>query len=561
MKKLFLSLALLLLLLCGCGDDNVAPDSTTLPTVATSGTTSAPAESTVPTYNTIPEYEMVEGDIWEGAYFPPQPTGQKADMAYDERLPQQLRDAILKNRYGVFAFDEDIEANLKFIQEEYLHPYDASLDEQVAAKLAEGTKNLSKLTTEQAVEDITFLFDYLKVFYAGYGYLGGDAVFEPIMEQLVSEVQKTGDPTYRRNFALMITRALFPVMKDAHFAVDGRNVCSYPSWGDEPDINWRNCYFYFSEEYLFDRDGDEYYTELDGEKHRLVEANKRPPKDLFKLTIAPDGLLKWMLAANTPRQHSMPSRTVKLVLQNEKTSEYILLETYMKEAEDGNIPSKDAFFTLTEHDGLPGMAVRRMSTELSNEEALSKIAASAEALREEPVFCIDIRGNPGGSDHYPNHWMQTYLEKSEWINHNNIWINRESKTRREVIKNLGSVPARLGWNEPRFADTVRLENESLIFVLTNNSMASAAEGMVDYFLTMDNVILIGTNTGGVYTVGSNTTIELPNSGVSIFCGVNLVVQKNLVPIEGKGYQPDIWVSPDKASQRVAAFVEFYGLAQ
>lgn len=78
----------------------------------------------------------------------------------------------------------------------------------------------SVLSAEEAREDVTAAFDLLHDVYGGYHYFGGDEVFAPLRETLLSQISD-GEKYTARELKTFLRDALSPVLRDGHFAIEG----------------------------------------------------------------------------------------------------------------------------------------------------------------------------------------------------------------------------------------------------------------------------------------------------------------------------------------------------
>jgi len=106
---------------------------------------------------------------------------------------------------------------------------------------------------------------------------------------------------------------------------------------------------------------------------------------------------------------------------------------------------------------------------------------------------------------------------------------------------------------------VRSKNNSLLFVLVDNHTFSASEWLIAALRNKDNVIFVGTNSGGGLISDSAIKLVLPNSRINIQCGSGLgFYYDDTMFTEETGFSPDIWVNGD-AMQYTLNMISYYGL--
>ncbi|SUY45392.1 Peptidase family S41 [Clostridium putrefaciens] len=88
--------------------------------------------------------------------------------------------------------------------------------------------------------------------------------------------------------------------------------------------------------------------------------------------------------------------------------------------------------------------------------------------------------------------------------------------------------------------------------LIDNKVASSGESFINYLKTLENVILVGTNTSGAYISNVYTKSQLPSSHIKINFGNTITLNKYCE--EGKGFQPDIWIDNEDSLDRVLKLI-------
>ena len=99
------------------------------------------------------------------------------------------------------------------------------------------------------------------------------------------------------------------------------------------------------------------------------------------------------------------------------------------------------------------------------------------------------------------------------------------------------------------------DNNTHIFILTDNNTASASEHLVAALKQVNNTTVIGMNTLGTMISGNSLLWQLPNTNVEMLVPTFFNYSPDLLEKEGVGIQPDIWVRPDRVEQRVIEFIK------
>lgn len=149
--------------------------------------------------------------------------------------------------------------------------------------------------------------------------------------------------------------------------------------------------------------------------------------------------------------------------------------------------------------------------------------ASDMAIRSKPYLIIDLRGNGGGSEKsYLNLLKYAYTKPLKidsaiiWVSPDNITRYEEqlSESTRELVERMKA--AKPYSFMPFSEDTMHTWalDSSLLFpekiaLLFDRGTASAAEGMILYYMQSEKVITIGENSGGYIGYGNVMTTQTP----------------------------------------------------
>jgi len=94
---------------------------------------------------------------------------------------------------------------------------------------------------------------------------------------------------------------------------------------------------------------------------------------------------------------------------------------------------------------------------------------------------------------------------------------------------------------PYWLPDVLTPSNQLIIMITDRFTGSAGESFVSLMLGLENTLIIGQNTTGVYRSCQSMFFELPNSGIPVAFGQSLVVSGDELFVEGVGFAADVWV--------------------
>ena len=185
-----------------------------------------------------------------------------------------------------------------------------------------------------------------------------------------------------------------------------------------------------------------------------------------------------------------------------------------------------------------------------------------------------MRGNCGGMSEYVMDWLDIYDPALSKYAAGNVYASRISRAADYLkYKNLGQYLSEQeteqllnnyrsgsnGWEIKESPSFVRSENSNLLFVLVDNYTFSAGEWLIAALRNKDNVIFVGTNSGGGLMSDSAIKIVLPNSRINMQCGTGLgFYYDDTVFTEETGFLPDIWVNED-AMRYTLELISYYGL--
>ncbi len=94
------------------------------------------------------------------------------------------------------------------------------------------------------------------------------------------------------------------------------------------------------------------------------------------------------------------------------------------------------------------------------------------------------------------------------------------------------------------------ENDVPVIVLMDDLCGSAGESALNYIRTLDNVLVVGSNSSGYQLCGNAYGYCLPNSGIWACFGTGLQYNFKAENVDFKGYEPDVWCDPKTALQSV-----------
>ncbi len=165
----------------------------------------------------------------------------------------------------------------------------------------------TRLTYEEAAEDVNLVFKVLKNCYGAYFYFGGDIAFEKAKKQILLDCAIDGE-----NLTVGILRESLKrnlgFVKDGHFLIDNESILE-------------KAVYYSNEETVFLKDEKGYYTEQDEKRNyvSLVDGSDAVEK-YMKRSINDKGMLIYRLGILSTNE----IETVEVVFEN-RIEKFVLL--------------------------------------------------------------------------------------------------------------------------------------------------------------------------------------------------------------------------------------------
>lgn len=377
------------------------------------------------------------------------------------------------------------------------------------------------LTQQQAIEDVTYLFDAFHDCYGPYEYFGGAEVFDKAEETIKAELETKETLTAADLEQILLENLAF--IKDGHFNINNKS----PYMIKIP---------FFFREIAFVKT-EEGYQATDGRKVELVEGYDNLD-ELMKRSISPEGKLVYypvLLKDNDPSiRLDLPQsckETLIVHYANKTTQELkaepfqIYSETFLKTPEEYQV------VTSRQNGEIPVFQFNEFDLDYEEE-----ISEGAKVLKEAPIAILDLRSNRGGSALIAEDWISKYANTLVLMNRNII----DTKTG-EFLRN----------EEDKW-----IENPNMLIILSGKYSASASEMLIDCAYNLENVLIIGENTMGALLGGQGSTC-LPSSAVKVGVGNGLMSlqTEGYYFEELRGFYPDIWVPAGEAEELAVKLIE------
>ncbi len=365
----------------------------------------------------------------------------------------------------------------------------------------------------QAVADVDLYIRSFKYAYGGYYYFG-DAAFNKIKANVLADLE--GKETVSAAELDTSLKKHTSVIQDAHLRrTSPRTYASY-----------------YCEDQSFMFDGSKYYKLIDGEKWYYKGCNSEYVT--MKPFLTDKGALVYTPIWYYYRDRAVESSKITLQCKNET-----MVET-VRWKENQPITSAGLDYRFFRKNGIAYVSIRSFS---GNASAFNGFLTSAYNVQNAKVIIFDLRANGGGSDGYSRQWIVNYSGQTPYP-------RMMAASRRTAFS--GSVTH----GSEYFSDVssckgYSIKNDIPIIILTDDQCMSAGEFAVKQLLTLENTVVIGSQTDGrTFCCGSFLNLSLPNSGVSYVMGTTMFFIDDSTNRDDMGLEPDIWCDPTTSLESV-----------
>lgn len=401
--------------------------------------------------------------------------------------------------------------------------YDNLLSNDEIKELLDVSLEKNIITSAELKEDIDLMFRTIKSSYSGYYYFN-----ENSFEEACNNLLKYADTKETFTFNEAGSR----IFEELDFIID-KHFVAYKANRDREGFQ---SFVYYTIEQYFSKDENGYYK-LDNNDKWYFKNDENNIE--IKTFLNEKGELVYGLVSIT--KDNSPS---SITLTNDNGEErkedisWVFNEPYSNS-------DLGADFKYVEIDNVSYISYRK-GMDKNNFDQYDQFIESAQLCKNSKAIIFDIRSNGGGSDMALVDWIKAYTGLDN-VRDNQSMFNAER------ISKLSNA-AGFSKGESSFFSTQtygkQVSNEIPIYVLTDMNCGSGGEELLCYLKSMENVIVVGSNTGGAQVCGNQIHTTLPNSGIVFNFGMALSFRYNSENIDGYGYCPDVYTDVKQSLNNV-----------
>ena len=426
---------------------------------------------------------------------------------------------------------------------EMISLFEAHITEPLPDDLSDWREPVILIDIESAKEDVYTFFHILRNRYTGYVYFGGDEVFLPVRDAILSDIAEQGDSITSSLFGQTLVYHLEPVIHDRHFIM----------WS----IGFRHMFghdvvYYRANNLQYDKTSGGFRNRGSGLLLEAVEGHDIA--EIMRLHVSDEGdLFYTAIISDIGMGASLGS--IAFTYEGGEIAEY-------------NFVSMPEFYVRTPNDRL-GHSIPYVPSfggmgdifdEYSDNHHMAvEFLSYVEQVRDKPAVIVDLRGNGGGNPILPYVWIYNLTGEIILGNFVSFFVEHVPLFDVDDVDNEKLMTfLEVFFVEQDAVTNVQrriIERDQVMIILTDRNIASAAEFFVDLTMNMTNTLIVGAPTNGAMRFGGGWSNYLPNSGLAFRFGWFMALWDEEHFTESMGIMPDIWVDGDALVAAVALLHE------
>lgn len=410
--------------------------------------------------------------------------------------------------------------------------------------LIKQNQNPGWLECKDALADIDLLFRAYRSAYGAYYYFGDDA-FSEARNRIVERINEFGNTISTEPLRQILYEEL-EFMRDAH---------AYSSLGgDEKAIRYE---YFFCDKQVFTKDEQGYYKYI-GESKWYFDGFS---DDRFRMerSLTDDGSIVYTPILFCTKEE-MTSGTIQLKSIDGETMQQPI-EWTENTAYAEAVPFKRSVdYQLLRSEGLVYLSMR--SCDLAFKDELNQFVQDAKKVKDAKVIVFDLRSNSGGADEFPRDWVKNFSGTKPQLPQ--IFSRRASPLANKYNKETGYGTSCPSNSFGKFLYNINrgkfIRNDIPIIILMDDLCGSSGESALNYLKSLENAIVVGSNSSGFQICGNVMDFWLPESGLCFTFGSSLSFTFSMDNVDYKSYEPDIWCDPQIALETVLNMLEKGGVS-
>jgi len=456
-----------------------------------------------------------------------------ADRSLSRAPPEEVEDAVSRIQYVPDEEDLPFEA-LEMEPDPKIPPF---------------------ISTEKAAEDVERLFYLLENGYSGYGYFLNVGSFDEAKAGILQGLRR--QPIWNSEELSSLIRGHLSFLRDRHLEIGGKKYSSHLDFWYDTGFELREN----SGEYFFTSEGTEY---------TVVSINGGSPDGYVFPSLNADGGIMFrmgVLSYSSPKPLELRARNGQEARQ-------------WKVKLSRSQPRYSGIYEEKTVGGVPVVRIRSFGDH--PKEYIDAFLASASRFKGAPCLIVDIRGNGGGNEAWPKQWITRFtgyqpdrvqvftelISETAMIGRSNSYARAlhnvpelsqqgypaKVEEFRGYAESLDGGEFTPYWWPYVVPEPQEIHSPTTLIVLVDANVYSSGEGFISYLHQVENVVLVGENSGGALTYGQMSHHRLPNSQMLVSLPTSLNVFVDLEYREEKGFLPDLWVPAEDALNYAVAAV-------
>jgi hypothetical protein len=406
-----------------------------------------------------------------------------------------------------------------------------------------------------ALEDVEQLFYLLEKGYAGYGYFADKGSFDEAKGNIINELDSK--PIWTSDELSNLIHKHLSFLRDSHLSIGEKKYTQHMD-------------FWFDRSIEVEKKKGEYSFTSDNVEYTVVSVNGENSGRYIFPSLNIDGDIIYRLGLLSD---SKPE-PLELIARSGQVSSSWNIELSSSQHQYSGI------FEEKTVGGVPIIRIRSFSDH--HKEYIDQFLESANRYKDEPCLIVDIRGNGGGNMAWPRGWitrltgkqpvtLQIFTElvtETSMMGRSNYFVQAlrdyqeleaqgyEAKADEfmGLAESIEDGEFDSHWSSYLVPRSQMIPNNMTLIVLIDSNVFSSGEGFISYLNQVENVVIVGENSGGALIYGQMTYHVLPNSKLSVYLPISLNVFADLVYREEVGFFPDLWVPAEDAVNYAVAAV-------